>query len=121
MIPDSETNPPSLLVAKGSFEAMGGAERDLIRVLPALNRLFEVTMATIQPSEELESVCTSEGIRLISPETKWELPNDPLSTLMDTGSRTASKAWASCLGLQEAMSNSFALHLVSGDGSEIWI
>ena len=117
MIPDSETNPPSLLVAKGSFEAMGGAERDLIRVLPALNRLFEVTMATIQPSEELESVCTSEGIRLISPETKWELPNDPLSTIMDTGSRTASKAWASCMGLQQAMSNSFALNLLSGDGS----
>ena len=34
---------------------------DLIRVLPAMNRVFDVTMATIQPSEELVMTC-SNGI-----------------------------------------------------------
>ena len=43
----SVSDRPRLLVAKGAFEAMGGAERDLIRVLPAINRLFDVTMASI--------------------------------------------------------------------------
>ena len=33
----SEQDRPPLLVAKGSFKAMGGAEMDLIRVLPAMN------------------------------------------------------------------------------------
>ncbi len=41
---------PRLLVAKGVFGPMGGAEMDLIRVLPHINRLFDVTIATIQCS-----------------------------------------------------------------------
>ena len=113
----TEPSRPRLLVAKGSFESMGGAERDLIRVLPAMNRLFEVTMATIQPSIELEEACSENGIQMIIPESKWHLSTDPISIVMDSGRGTASKAWASCTGLPEAMASSIALHLVSGDGS----
>jgi len=106
-----------LVVAKGSFGAMGGAERDLIRVLPSINRLFEVTMATIQPSRELEDTCSEHGIELISPEPKWELKTDPISVVMDTGRGSASKAWGSCPGLNEALGSATAIHMVSGDGS----
>ena len=113
----TEATRPRLLVAKGSFESMGGAERDLIRVLPAMNRLFEVTMATIQPSQELELACSESGIELISPESKWQLSTDPISIVLDSGRGTASKAWASIDGLSDAMSSSMALHMVSGDGS----
>ena len=113
----TEATRPRLLVAKGSFESMGGAERDLIRVLPAMNRLFEVTMATIQPSQELELACSESGIELISPESKWQLSTDPLSIVLDSGRGTASKAWASIDGLSDAMASSMALHMVSGDGS----
>ena len=113
----AEPSRPKLLVAKGSFESMGGAERDLIRVLPAINRLFEVTMATIQPSQELEQACSASGIELISPESNWHLSTDPISVILDSGRGTASKAWASIEGLPGAMSSSIALHLVSGDGS----
>ena len=113
----TEPSRPSLIVAKGAFESMGGGERDLIRVLPALNRLFDVTMATIQPSQELEEVCSENGIGLIRPESKWQLSTDPISVVLDSGRGTASKAWASCTGLAEAMESAIALHLVSGDGS----
>ena len=113
----TEKSRPRLLVAKGSFGSMGGGERDLIRVLPAINRLFEVTMATIQPSNELEEACSESGIELIRPESKWHLSTDPISIVLDSGRGTASKAWASCTGLSEAMESSMALHLVSGDGS----
>lgn len=113
----TEAGRPKLIVAKGAFDAMGGAERDLIRVLPAVNRIFEVTMATIQPSKELKDTCSHHGIELIHPETKWELSTDPISVITDSGRGTASKAWASCPGLGEAMSSAMAIHLVSGDGS----
>ena len=113
----TESSRPRLLVAKGSFESMGGAERDLIRVLPSINRLFEVTMATIQPSQELEQACSESGIELISPESKWQLSTDPISVVLDSGRGTASKAWASIYGLSDAMASSIAMHLVSGDGS----
>ncbi len=113
----SEQDRPPLLVAKGAFKAMGGAEMDLIRVLPAMNRVFDVTMATIQPSEELVMTCSENGIRLIRPESNWELNPDPVSVILDLGRRTSSRAWASCPGLSEAMESSIAMHLVSGDGS----
>ena len=107
----------SLLVAKGVLGPMGGAERDLIRILPSLNELFSVTMATIQPSPELVEVCSSNGIALITPESDWEVPRDSLSTILDSGRGSASRAWRSCEGLDEAMSSAIAIHLVSGDGS----
>ena len=106
-----------LLVAKGVLGPMGGAERDLIRILPSLNDLFRVSMATIQPSPELLEVCSSNGIELITPERDWEVPRDFLSTILDSGRGSASRAWRSCEGLTDAMSSAMALHLVSGDGS----
>ena len=108
---------PALLVAKGTFGAMGGAERDLIRVLPELNALFDVRMATIQSSPELEAACSLERIPLIRPESDWELPAGALATVMDSGRRTASRAWGSCEGLSEAIGSSDATHLVCGEGS----
>ena len=107
----------NLLVAKGVLGPMGGAERDLIRILPSLNELFSVSMATIQPSPELVEVCSSNGIALITPERDWEVPRDSLSTILDSGRGSASRAWRSCEGLDEAMSSAIAIHLVSGDGS----
>ena len=106
-----------LLVAKGVLGPMGGAERDLIRILPSLNELFRVSMATIQPSPELVEVCATNGIDLITPESEWEVPRDALSTILDSGRGSASRVWGSCDGLEEAMSTAMALHLVSGDGS----
>ena len=108
---------PRLLVAKGVFGPMGGAEMDLIRVLPSINRLFDATMATIQASPELEEACSANGITLLRPGNDWALSTDPVSTIMDSGRGTASKAWASCDGLEEALDSVTALHLVSGDGS----
>ena len=112
-----ESTRENLLVAKGVLGPMGGAERDLIRILPSLNELFRVSMATIQPSPELVEVCYSNGIELITPERDWEVPRDSLSTILDSGRGSASRAWRSCEGLDEAMSSATAIHLVSGDGS----
>ena len=106
-----------LLVAKGVLGPMGGAERDLIRILPSLNELFSVSMATIQPSTALVEVCSSNGIELITPENDWEVPRDSISTILDSGRSSASRAWRLCEGLDEAMSSAIAIHLVSGDGS----
>ena len=114
-MPDQARKP--LLVAKGAFAAMGGAEMDLIRVLPAINGIYDVTMATIQPSAELVETCSKHSITLLKPESEWVLPIDPVSVILDHGRGTASKAWKSLEGLDEAMASSSALHMVSGDGS----
>ena len=54
-----------LLVAKGSFSAMGGAERDIIRNLPALSKKFEVSVATLDSALQLDSICEEYGLSLI--------------------------------------------------------
>ena len=50
-----ETKKRSLLVAKGTFEAMRGAERDLIRNLPALSRHFDLSLIHISEPTRLLS------------------------------------------------------------------
>ena len=106
-----------LVVAKGSFAAMGGAERDLMRNLPALAQRFSVSVATLHPVPELESLCSGLGVPLISSDKPWEMPTDVLSTVLDSGVDSAVGAWADCSGLAEALDACDALHLVSGDGS----
>ena len=44
-----------LLIAKGSFAPMGGAERDIIRNLPSLSKRFSLSVATLESSAELVS------------------------------------------------------------------
>ncbi|MEE3315457.1 MAG: glycosyltransferase [Candidatus Thermoplasmatota archaeon] len=106
-----------LLVAKGSFEVLGGAERDLIRNLPAFAEVFEITVATLSPVPELQSVCSRLGIELLHPEKPWKMPVDPLSRILNTGSSSAAKGWRSCQGLESAIGNCGAVHIISGDGS----
>ena len=106
-----------LVVAKGSFAAMGGAERDLMRNLPALAQRFSVSVATLHTVPELESLCSGLGVPLISSDKPWEMPTDALSTVLDSGVDSAVGAWAGCSGLAEALDACDAHHLVSGDGS----
>ena len=106
-----------LVVAKGSFAAMGGAERDLIRNLPAFAQRFQVSVATLHSVPELESVCARLGLPLISPDEAWETPTDAFSTVLDSGKDAAAKTWGGCSGLAETLAESEAVHLVSGDGS----
>ena len=68
---ESQSKKPSLLVAKGMFGAMRGAERYLIRNLPALTKYFDVTIATLESSKELKQCCNENAIKLLKPEIPW--------------------------------------------------
>ena len=108
---------PSLLVAKGCFEPMGGAERDLIRVIPALCERFIVTVATLRPSDELEEICSDLSIDLLQPEKPWIVPRGWLDEILHRKQRGSFQQWASIPGIKERISDVDGIHLVSGDGS----
>ena len=76
---------PRLLVAKGSFESMGGAERDLLRNMPAIAESFEVTVATLASVSELRAACESLGLDLMHPQEIWRPPQGVLSSVLDSG------------------------------------
>ena len=74
---------PSLLVAKGNINRMGGAERDLIRCLPHLQQWYDVSVATLNPSTELSNICRDKDIKIFAPPTPWHPPNTPFSPILD--------------------------------------
>ena len=108
---------PHLLVAKGSFAAMGGAERDLLRNLPALEKIFSVKVATLHPVPELVELCQKLDVQLFSPKENWIVPTNSWSIVFDTSRKSAKNAWKSCKGLVEEIENTDGIHIVSGDGS----
>ena len=108
---------PSLIVAKGSFAAMGGAERDLLRIIPSLTKLFSVKIATLHKVPELVDLCEKLKIKLFAPKNNWTLSRNIFSTILDTGIGSASNAWATCEGLIQEINDIDCMHIVSGDGS----
>ena len=114
---EPQSEKPSLLVAKGTFEAMRGAERDLIRNLPALTKYFDVTMATLESSRELKQCCRENSIPLLKPKIPWQKKSGTFSKVWNTDLRNSTKAWKGIAGLNEALASADAVHLVSGDGS----
>jgi len=108
---------PSLIVAKGSFAAMGGAERDLLRIIPSLAKLFTVKVATLNATPELEELCEKMNLQLFTPVSPWKLSRNIISTILDTGIESATKAWSECEGLISAINSADAMHIVSGEGS----
>ena len=106
-----------LLVAKGSFVAMGGAERDLLRNLPSIAELFDVSVATLASVKELDSLCEDLGLDLMCPDSSWSAPQGALSSVLDSGMDSASRAWSSMDNLIEAIGDFDCIHLTSGDGS----
>ena len=106
---------PRLLVVKGCFSAMGGAERDLIRNIPFLSEKFIVKVATLDPVDELKTVCKKMNFELMIPEKSWNVSEDPVSIIFDKDSSL--KAWKEIEGLDSIIRNSDFIHIVSGDGS----
>ena len=114
---ETQVEKPSLLVAKGTFEAMRGAERDLIRNLPALTKYFDVTMTTLQSSRELKQCCRENSIPLLKPKISWQQKSGTWARIWNTELRSSTKAWKGIAGLKEVLASTDAVHLVSGDGS----
>ena len=112
-----ENSKLKLLVAKGTFEAMRGAERDLIRNLPALANDFDLTVATIQPCKELRECALNIDFKLLTPEKSWYPSDGAIGKIMNSDLRSSTRAWKSVIGLKDALRNIDAVHLVSGDGS----
>ena len=106
-----------LLVAKGSFAPMGGAERDIIRNLPSLSKTFSVSVATLESSAELESVCREIGVQLMLPSLEWSKSSSVVSRVLDSDFSRATECWKSITELMDGMSGLDCIHLTSGDGS----
>ena len=77
---------------------------------------FELTVTTLVPVPELEKVCDTNDIALLTPATPWKIPTGLFAALFDKIRKSARKAWKSCDGLEKALDEHQYIYLVSGDG-----
>lgn len=97
---------------------MRGAERDLIRNLPALAEYFDLTMTTIQPSPELIECAYENDFKILFQKSKaWKSAQGALSKIRNADLKSSTKAWKSIDGLAQEIAECDAIHVVSGDGS----
>ncbi|MAK26346.1 MAG: hypothetical protein CMA02_03640 [Euryarchaeota archaeon] len=121
---ESSGERPTLLIIKGSFSQYGGAERDIVRQLEALQEFFHLRIATLSSHPELESEARRLEIPLFVSKSEWSESQSAFSRIMATSSKSSTKAWKNFLNsgkgagtLKQALESIDAVHLISGAGS----
>tara|TARA_B100000287_G_scaffold380111_1_gene383622 strand:- start:254 stop:1477 length:1224 start_codon:yes stop_codon:yes gene_type:complete len=121
---ESSGERPTLLIIKGSFSQYGGAERDIVRQLEALQEFFHLRIATLSSHPELESEASRLEIPLFVSKSEWSESQSAFSRIMATSSKSSTKAWKNFLNsgkgagtLKQALESIDAVHLISGAGS----
>ena len=71
---DDSDAKPRLLVAKGTFEQFGGAERDILNNLEAWQEHFEITCASLYFPTEARERMDALGILYLTPAIPWKKP-----------------------------------------------
>ena len=105
---------PHLLAVRASFATLGGAERELIQMLQALQSEWDVTLATLDLPDEAAEVLGIEGLRVLRPATPWKPATGVLHEVLDRGHRAAARAWEA---LDIPWSTVHAVHVSVGRGS----
>ena len=111
-----EQHKPTLLVAKGDMSRLGGAERDLLRVIPSLTSYFQVKLATLRTCDEMLEICKQNSVEIFTPNTPWQIPSGAFANMRDMINKTSKLAWKSCDGLEGFIEKCDFFHIVSGDG-----
>ena len=83
-----------LLVVRGSFSSLGGAERELLTVLREWSKRWDITLATLQFPPSAQKLAEGLDIQIISPENEYVAPSGAISEILGKESKAARKAWA---------------------------
>ena len=90
---NSEEKPLNVLVIRGSFASLGGAERELLTVLRAWGERWQVSVATLGLTEGAMELAQELEVNWICPQKPTELPTDSISEIRGRASKFATKAW----------------------------
>ena len=82
-----------VLVVRGSFAALGGAERELLQLLRNVDRRWDVGLATLDLPDDIRSLLDGADVRIHQPSTPMVWPTGAAAELLASSSKKASKAW----------------------------
>lgn len=93
MAPEEKGARPRLLIVRGSFATMGGAERELLQLIRMAHGRWEVHLATLDISTEAEELMLPAQPILIKPSSPFDWPEGAIAEATAAASRAAEKAW----------------------------
>lgn len=88
---------PRVLIVRGSFGTLGGAERELLQLLRAVHKRWQVSLATLEFPNEAEMLLNGAKVRLLRPENEMRWPTGAWAEVTAASSKAASKAWKNTL------------------------
>ncbi len=91
---ENEGARPRLLIVRGSFATMGGAERELLQLIRMAHGRWDVHLATLDISEEAQDLMLPATPTLIKPSSSFNWPEGALAEVTAAASKAAQKAWA---------------------------
>ena len=93
MAPEEKGVRPRLLIVRGSFATMGGAERELLQLIRMAHGRWDVHLATLDISTEAEELMRPAQPILIKPSSTFNWPEGAIAEVTAAASRAAQKAW----------------------------
>ncbi len=81
-----------VLVVRGSFAALGGAERELLQLIRNVDQRWDVGLATLDLPEDARSLLDGADVRIHQPSAPMEWPTGAAAELLASSSKKASKA-----------------------------
>ena len=90
---EEDISPLRVLIVRGSFASLGGAERELLQLMRATSMKWKVGLATLEMTEEAEALLDGAPIQMYQPKTAHIWSHGALAEIVARSSRDAQKAW----------------------------
>jgi hypothetical protein len=90
---DEEKSGLRVLIVRGSFASLGGAERELLQLIRATSQRWEVSLASLDFTEDAKALLDDASLRLLLPEKPIQWPNGAVAEVMAKASTSAEKMW----------------------------
>ena len=85
---------PRVLVVRGSFGTLGGAERELLQLLRAVEQRWEVTLATLDFPDHGRELLGDAQVKVLTPKTPLAWPQGAMAEIKASASKAAERAWS---------------------------
>lgn len=85
---------PRLLIVRGSFATMGGAERELLQLIRMAHGRWDVHLASLDISPEAEGLLHPATPTIIKPRAPIKWPTGAVAEATAAASKAAEKAWS---------------------------
>ena len=82
-----------VLIVRGSFASLGGAERELLQLIRATSQRWEVSLASLDLTKDAEELLNDADVRLLLPSTAMKWPAGAVAEITAKASTSAQKMW----------------------------